>query len=161
MSGRGIYSKISDEQALPLDVLPRPRTWLVGESNPYGSDPDHALYPYPPGCSGARLCAFLGLSDDEYLGRFERRNLLSQARWSAPAARRAAALLLAEVGDGDRLVLLGAKVAQAFRFDFRPLTIHDQAYAHLTGGDQIHVRVLLAPHPSGMRAALGELEGRR
>lgn len=30
---------------------------LVGETNPYGGNPDYALYPDPPGSGGERLYA--------------------------------------------------------------------------------------------------------
>lgn len=166
------------------------RTWLVGESNPYGPGREHALYPYPPGCSGARLCAFLGLTEDEYLARFERRNLLAQA-WSLPLARRAAALLLSEVRGSDRLVFLGMKVAQAFGYKFESLARHEAVIVPLSGDTlevtrgftlvggasllasaRDRVKILIAPHPSGMnrawndpampgrlRVALADLEG--
>ena len=164
MSSHGIYSKVSEPGAAPSPgVPPRPRTWLVGENNPY--------YPYRIGCSGARLCTFLGLTEDEYLERFERRNLLSQEKWSVPLARRAAAFLVSQISDGDRLVLLGAQVTQAFRYEFELLKIWE-ARDQLPGRE-IHYRVLIAPHPSSMsriwndpamparlRAALAELEGR-
>ena len=34
-----------------------PRTWLIGEQNPYGADPAFALYPLPENAAGARLGA--------------------------------------------------------------------------------------------------------
>lgn len=67
---------------------------LVGEANPYGSDPAFALYPSPPGCSGDRLCRLvMGLDPDDYLERFERANLCPR-RWSLAEARTRAADLL-------------------------------------------------------------------
>lgn len=127
------------------------RTWLVGENNPYSADPRHALYPYPPGCAGARLCAILGMSRRDYLAAFERRNLLAQAKWSVPAARTAANALVDELRDGDRLVLLGAKVAAAFGFRFELVVEHRVA---LPGS--VNYRALVLPHPSGLSRAWNE-----
>jgi hypothetical protein len=63
------------------------RVVLVGESNPYGADPRYALYPLPPQASGGRLARILGLSARQYLRAFPHRvNLLTTARWAAPAA---------------------------------------------------------------------------
>lgn len=60
---------------------------LVGEANPYGGDPAYALYPYPRGCSGHRLCEkVMGLTDREYLDCFERVNLCP-TKWSMRQAR--------------------------------------------------------------------------
>lgn len=121
------------------------RVWLLGEHNPYGAHPKYALYPSPAGCAGWRLSKILGMSEDEYIAAFERRNLLAQDRWSAPLARRAAQALLCEVRDGDALVLLGARVSKAFGFDFAPCTVHDR----LLNGEA-RVRYLVSPHPSGL-----------
>lgn len=144
------------------EVVPRaprgPRTWLVGEHNPFGPDQEYALYPHPPGCSGARLCRFLGLTEDEYLDRFERRNLVVTARWSARAANEAAAVLRGELVEGDRLVLLGARVARAFGYDFELLKIHRRPAGMLNQVGGILAKlpghsVLVAPHPSGLSRA--------
>ncbi len=60
---------------------------IVGESNPYGADPQFALYPAPDGCSGHRLCCLiLGMHRAAYMESFERVNLCA-GKWSAPAAR--------------------------------------------------------------------------
>lgn len=127
-----------------------PRVWLIGENNPYSDNPHHALYPYPPGCAGFRLARLLRLSDEEYLARFERRNLLSQDRWSAPASREAARKLITEVRDGDRLVLCGARVSKAFGYAFEPISVHGAADLRAAGGAGAHYRVLVIPHPSGL-----------
>lgn len=94
--------------------------WLVGESNPYGGS---ALFPSPRTSSGARLCYdVLGLKTHEYLTRFRRTNLLclkDAERWSAPAARRSAELLVAQ-SKGAVMMLLGARVSRAFDLDYVP-----------------------------------------
>ena len=109
------------------------RVLLVGESNPYGADPRFALYPEPPGCAGARLCAILGMTDREYLTTFDRHNLCTLV-WSMPSARRAAGRLTAEYR-----VLLGSRVTAAHGLTFEPFcNAQDNGW-----------RGVILPHPSG------------
>jgi len=129
------------EAAAARPVDKGPRVWLIGESNPYSDDPRYALYPLPERASGGRLCRILGLTSRDYLRTFERRDLLSTARWSVPQARVAAAALLHEVGAGDALVLCGGKVAAAFGFEYAALAAHTTATGHAA---------LVIPHPSGL-----------
>ena len=127
--------------------------WLVGESNPFG-DPWYALWPEPKNCSGDRLCRALGHTPDEYVGTYERRNLLQLGageRWPTKRARAAAAALLLEPGDEDAVVLCGANVAAAFgvsglRFDVD----HLPALRHLTRAPRPALTALVVPHPSGL-----------
>jgi hypothetical protein len=112
---------------------------LVGENNPYRGAPYYALWPDPQGCAGWRLCHLvMGLDHRTYLNVFDRVNLLQQPKWSAPAARTAAADLLEGYG-ARTYVLLGAKVCAAFGVDYggAPKRV-----------EQISVVVL--PHPSGL-----------
>lgn len=122
---------------------------LVGEANPYGSDPHYALYPYPRGCAGHRLCEkVMGLTDREYLTRFERVNLCP-SRWSAREARERAAALLDEYPRAP-VVLLGARVTAAFHHPFHPFT------AWRMGDDAVLGRgrtFACLPHPSGLSRA--------
>lgn len=129
---------------------------LVGEMNPYGADPDYALYPLPEHASGGRLQRILGLTRDEYLDKFDRANLC-EGKWSMPAARRRATELLN--GEHDVYILLGRKVADAFRhpgaspfttsFSYRSLVVVGDAEALLNPPLVQKVRVYL-PHPSGL-----------
>lgn len=121
---------------------------LVGEANPYGSAPEFALYPSPPGCSGDRLCRLvMGLEPDDYLERFDRANLCPR-EWDIHVARSRAADLLQGARDlGGPVVLLGAKVTRACDLPFDPFTV--------IAGDAFRpVRVVL-PHPSGLSRAWG------
>ncbi len=127
--------------------VPPGRPWLLGENNPYQDDPEDgirfAMYPEPAQSAGARLCyAILGMDERAYLRAFRRRNLLARADWSVPAARAAAACLAWKFTDGDRVVLLGAKVWAAFfpREAWQPFTIR-WGYGW---------RFLALPHPSGL-----------
>lgn len=115
---------------------------LIGELNPYGTDPQYALYPEPEGASGDRLCRFvMGLTHDEYLERFDRANLCT-GKWSAPAARRMAADLV--VSAGGPIVLCGVKVASAVGLLPQPFNIKR---LYIGGyGDRV---VVVLPHPSG------------
>lgn len=131
------------------------RVWLIGESNPYGADPRYALYPLPKHASGGRLARILGMGEDEYLAAFERRNLLTGDKWSAPRAREADATLLRDTAPGDRLVFLGTKVAAAFGVDYKT---HLCEPSRLVMGPDAKGRAALIfyvviPHPSGLNRA--------
>jgi hypothetical protein len=131
---------------------------LVGETNPYGSDPRFALYPRPLGSAGSRFChVILGMEEPEYLDAFDRVNLLVGPKWSAPKARLAARALLDGTPKGkpavlpshrfeygQPLVLLGARVARAFRLSSTPFVLHPWGDGR---GD--HRQILVLPHPSG------------
>lgn len=67
------------------------RAVLLGMNNPLSSDPRHALFPHPPGCTGHRIFTMLservpGLTRGQYLHGFDRRNLVVSKRWSRSAA---------------------------------------------------------------------------
>jgi hypothetical protein len=119
-----------------VKILPASRVVLVGEANPYGADPDYALFPAPDGCAGHRLCVLiLGMRRREYLDTFERVNLCPN-RWAMKEARQHAQKLWVQP---KKFILLGAKVARAWEIDpFEPFTFHD-------GGT-----TLVLPHPSGL-----------
>lgn len=123
---------------------------LVGEQNPWGSNPMYALWPDPPGCAGWRLChVVLGLTPDDYLARYERTNLLAGHRWSVPRARRAAADLCAKrIPAGRIAILLGTRVCQAFGLPYDPFTI--------VGGPHSGPIFVRLPHPSGRCRAWGD-----
>ena len=114
---------------------------LVGESNPYGRDPEFALYPAPQGCAGHRLCCLiLGMRRQAYMNAFDRVNLCA-GKWSMREARWRAQGLLDGGIDGESpeqpIIILGSKVAAAFDLPFRPF-------------EQFGVDLLVLPHPSGL-----------
>lgn len=119
---------------------------LVGESNPYGANPEFALYPAPDGCSGHRLCCLiLGMRRQAYMNVFERVNLVD-GKWSMKAARsRAEELIDGKYGFSEEqpLILLGSKVASAFSVTFRPY-------------EQLGEDILMLPHPSGLCRLWGD-----
>jgi hypothetical protein len=115
-----------------------PIALLVGETNPYQqAEVEHyALYPYPERSAGGRLCrVILGLEPHPYLRAYARHNLCS-GKWSAPAARKRAEELLLQYPEPLPIVLLGAKVAEAFGHPFAPFTREG--------------RFVRLPHPSGL-----------
>ena len=125
---------------------------LVGEANPYGGDPEYALYPLPLRASGDRLCTLvMGLERRDYLDRFDRVNLCPE-RWSAPLSRKNAEIIQRERAGGV-VVLLGSKVCAAFGFEYKPFTVTERWYGH--GGAApaaagSSTRFVLLPHPSGL-----------
>lgn len=112
---------------------------LVGEVNPISDKPEHALYPWPPNCSGERLQRLvIGVPRGVYLRAFDRVDLCV-GKWSIRAARARAAELRGVRGAGDIVVLLGVQVAEAFGFQRAPYTIHDRGIVYV-----------VLPHPSGI-----------
>lgn len=118
---------------------------LVGELNPYGADPEFALYPLPEHASGARLKALLNLSLGDYLKKHDRVNLCS-GMWDSRAAAEHAQRLHAGRLDGTGIVLLGAKVAQAFR---SAAAYPDSTFAPFALEQHQTIWYLSLPHPSG------------
>jgi hypothetical protein len=113
-------------------------------NNPVSSDPEHALYPQPPGCTGHRLWQMSGLSRWDYLEIFDRRNVLPGRDWSAAAARAAQPALRAELA-GRTVVLLGAPVNSVMRGG----TEHELAPPFRWTPDGHGGWMAKMPHPSG------------
>ena len=129
------------------------RVLLVGELNPYGAEPEFALYCHPPGCSGARLRLILGLSEDLYLD-LHRANLCT-GDWSKEQAKTKAVELLAPDSPWSVMVLLGRKVTETFeKLDGEPL-IAFSSRTCCPGKTLVSL-----PHPSGRNAALWNLRAR-
>lgn len=139
----------------------RKKPLLVGEDNPYGSDPQYALYPRPLNASGDRLARkVMGLTAREYLRRFDRVNLCA-GKWSAKEASRRAGELVRE--GRDVYVLLGAKVARAFgATTFEPFTSRTLNVwgpkAKVVDPPSSSQTVIFLPHPSG-RCTLWNVAG--
>lgn len=119
---------------------------LVGEANPYGANPEYALYPHPRGCAGHRLCErVMGLTDREYLARFDCVNLCP-SRWSMREARSTAERIVRDQDVNDFVtVLLGAKVCSAFAVPFDPFKSNVMDIP-----PDIQRRWVVLPHPSGL-----------
>ena len=92
------------EREYDAQLSPTPRTWLVGEQNPYGADPNFALYPLPENAAGARLARFLGLQ------KFPGRRVLVaphpsglSREWNDPRAPERLRAALAQLESGEPL----------------------------------------------------------
>ena len=132
------------DEAVP--GVPVMKPLLVGEDNPYGTDPRYALYPMPLYSAGGRLChEILQLSTKEYIKTFDRVNLCSE-KWSLKEARGKAFDLLVTrgVGQHDHFVLFGSKVCKAFNQEFKPF----ESVIFPTGPAR-EVLLTILPHPSG------------
>jgi hypothetical protein len=126
------------------------RPLLIGEANPYGGDPEFALYPAPPNCAGDRLCRkVMGLDPDDYLDRFDRTNLCPR-EWRAREARERASTIQIE-RKGGVLVLLGAKVTRAFGIFFVPFLVEQRG--PVWPADDTCTTYVVLPHPSGLSRA--------
>lgn len=125
------------------------RVLLVGEDNPYGSEPEFALYCYPPGCSGYRLRRILGLPQHQYLGLH--RTNLCDGSWSKPRAKERAWELLSPEAPWRVIVLLGRKVTETFE----KVALDDVPLVAFSSRPCCPGMTLVSfPHPSGRNAAL-------
>lgn len=121
------------------------RPVLVGMNNPVSSAPEHALFPYPPGCTGHRLLEMLQsrvptATRAQYLARFDRRNTMNHKLFNRKLAADGARALHEEFwGSGRTIVLLGKDTVAAFGIP--PLLIHPQVVGGATWRQ--------IPHPSG------------
>lgn len=154
-------------------IISKPPTkpLLLGMNNPLSDDPDYDLFPYPEGSAGWRLWRMLpeGTTRSQYLRAFDRRNLLRARKWSAPAAREAAKLLLPELMERTGyVVVLGRAVRIALEL---PASEPLDCKWYNSGGKQYFPWIAF-PHPSGRnrwysdpkneeaaRARLAELAG--
>lgn len=139
----------------PLEAHPA-RLVLVGEMNPYGVDPRHALFCAPAGSAGERLQDLvLGVRRATYLDERVVRYNLCVGLWNGHAAKRRAQEIR-DLHPADVLVLLGRKVAQAFGCRGWPL--FGRGLLLRTGAKELawraastsrEFRAILLPHPSG------------
>lgn len=132
---------------------------LVGEANPYQSDPQlaqhFALYPDPPGCAGWRLCKLvMGLEPEEYLKRFDRVNLCD-GKWGMKEARARAIpnIQIDAAKSGRAVVLFGAKVMAAFAMNYVPFTVIPPLVVPPLN---LRPTFVCLPHPSGLSRAWNE-----
>ena len=117
---------------------------LVGEMNPYGADPDHALYCEPPHSAGGRLCRLVCQVHHRRYLAFRRVNLC-ESRWSMIAARKKAVEIRSWRDRPEVVVLLGKKVQEAFGFP----AAWNQPFA-IRLGNLVDPTYVLLPHPSGL-----------
>lgn len=130
------------------------RAVLIGMNNPLSSDPEHALYPHPPGCTGWRIWQMLmdrrpGVTRGQYLRAFERVNLVDGREWRAAEARARARELRGALR-GRVVLVLGAAPRRAL--ELPPLLVHPQELGGVTWRQ--------LPHPSGRCRWYNEPEAR-
>ena len=131
------------------------RVLLLGETNPYGPDPEFALYCAPPGCSGHRLRLILGLPEEAYLA-LHRKNLCD-GTWSMQTAQKRAFELLSPEAPWQIIVLLGRKVTHAFE----QLALDGEQLERFSTRRCCPGMTLVSlPHPSGQNAGLWPIAAR-
>jgi len=121
---------------------------LVGEMNPYGADERYALYHEPKRAAGYRLqSVILGLRPREHYLPLWRVNLCAGS-WSTQDGAERAAELITQDAPWSVLIMLGSKVAEAFRIAHggRPKPYECES-SICPGGPPITFVAL--PHPSG------------
>lgn len=132
----------SSSRVVPNDSRPV----LVGQNNPYSSDPRYALAPYPVNVTGWRIWRMLneqcGVKRAQYMRAFDRRNALTARKWDYHAARRESGGMMDTLG-GRRVCVLGRDTLSALglRGTVRPLEWQE----HRSGAQWCYV-----PHPSGL-----------
>lgn len=120
------------------------RPILLGMNNPLSSNPRHALFPHPPGCTGWRIWQMLrDFCDEEvtraqYIAAFDRRNLVDDKVWDRGKALDGVDRLIAAVRRRT-VVVFGEAPRVALRLP--KLLMHPQII------DGVTWRQL--PHPSG------------
>lgn len=93
--------------------MPDRRLILIGE-DPGRGDPRCPVYPWPAGCTGARLCDLLGMNPAEYVNDTLRVNIFYEKpeRWNAKEAH-ARVLAMGGLLDGAAVIACGRRVAKA------------------------------------------------
>lgn len=128
------------------------RLLLVGELNPYGADPDYALYYEPPHSAGGRLQRLvLGLPARQWYLPIWRVNLCVGDFDHEDAAARAAELQ----GDAPwmTIVMLGRRVQRAFGMPRKSGGINERDFWHTVSTIGAARRLIGIPHPSGRNPA--------
>lgn len=130
-----------------------PPIYLIGEDNPYGTDPRYDLYPSPERSAGGRLChKVLGIRMLDYLNPkiFARYNLCC-FKWDAATAEMRAKQIYDQASNAGRdilIVMLGRKVTEAFKSPCKDFEAQGSLYDR--------VCLLRLPHPSGRNRAWNE-----
>lgn len=115
---------------------------IIGEAPAAKGFPGDAL----TGTSGRRLCEIAGWDYDYYLKETTRTNLIQlPTKVWYPSMSRNAADAMRPLLDGRNVILLGGKVAAAFRWSSQP----DYEWFTSHAPDGIVTTWMRVPHPSG------------
>lgn len=130
-------------------------------NNPYGVEPEYALYPLPVRATGHRIWQMIydknpDCQMSDYRDAFDRRNLLV-GEWSDERARVTASNII-QLGEWKErtVVLFGAKVRDAFRLPKTPCGSDNQ----LDLVDNKFTYFHWVPHPSGLNQWYNKEENR-
>ncbi len=131
------------KKASPMSPAVDPsKVVLLGMNNPLGTRPEHALYPYPPGCTGWRIwdmiSSKLEISKSQYLRAFERVNMIDSRTWDKKRAKLRIPELVERFQDRT-VVVFGAQPRSVLGLP--ELLIHPQMIHGVTWRQ--------LPHPSG------------
>lgn len=127
---------------------------LIGEMNPYGSNPRHALFHLPERATGHRLQdRILQVSAYDYYRNYDRMNLCV-GKWSIKDARLVASIVRKRYFESRVIVLLGAKVCSAFGLEYEPFAVYRRRTSYhpvwwASGAPWPRTYVVI-PHPSGL-----------
>jgi uracil-DNA glycosylase len=109
------------------------------------------------GAVGHRIASLLGITEDVYMASFRRANLFDYeivGKWPWADARHSAADIRDGLKPGERVVLLGVRVADAFEMLDVPLYV----WQTLAGTERTYA--IRVPHPSGRNRLLNDQEHR-
>lgn len=114
-----------------------------------------ALVPIPATSTAGRLAEMMGLDRLDFIRKVDRRNLFNTPdegkKWNYKEAGRRAERMAYSFVDGDRVILLGSKVAWAFNLLNVP---YFEWHTQLVEGGSIGVAFV--PHPSGRNRVLND-----
>lgn len=132
---------------------------LIGMNNPGSQKPEHAFYPWPPRCSGARILSFINFhekmsgmdmtSRHDFLDMFDRMNVLQEPAWDQKAARMQAPRVLTEMR-GRRSFVFGFKTSDALGLK------RTQGLDFVLFDIDPTIEYVVLPHPSGMCRAYND-----
>lgn len=150
-------SEASAMAALSLGARPV----FVGQAPGPRGRPDKPLFPYPVGCAGHRLWKMTGLRRSDYMGLFDRINVLDYypgPTFPATEARRVARSL-DDVLVGRLVIFLGVAVARSFGF-VPPSYMAWREHGRPGAESHEYVAAVL-PHPSGLNRWYNDLVNAR
>jgi hypothetical protein len=119
------------------------KTIILGSSNPYKSPP---LWPDPPGCAGWNLWRMSGMTREDYLDKFEFRNLFASVEEEASAMHDRAVRktignkFAVEMSQDRRTVLILGGIART------AIGLASQIIHPCRHGAAVYYQI---PHPSG------------